>query len=80
MVALLVGFACRAAGVFVVSGPEISIVNGAVRFGQRQHAEAVMVHAIAEEAGLGVLAADDVAKGFFHVAAVDTEIGIFAGG
>ncbi len=69
-----------AASLFIVSGPKISIVDGAVRFGQRQHAEAVIVHAIAEEAGLGVLAANDVAEGFFYVAAVDTEVGIFAGG
>ena len=40
----------------------------------------MMVHAVAEEAGGGVLAGDDAADGFVDVVAVEAEIGIFAGG
>ena len=65
---------------FFAGGPEVAVVDGAVGFGKREHGEAVVVHAVAEVAGRGVLSANDVADGLANLLAVEAEVRIFARG
>ena len=61
-------------------GPEVPLVHGAIGFGQAEHGEAVMIHALPHDARGGVLGGDEVAKRPPDVVAVQPEIGIFARG
>ena len=61
-------------------GPEGALVHGAIGLGERQHGEAVVIHARPDVAGVRVLGADQAPEGLADVAAVDPEVGVLARG
>src|SRR5690606_2683522 len=63
-----------------VTRREITIVDRAVGFGEGQHGKAVMVHAVAEKAGVGILLANNRLDSLANVHRVDAEVGVLAGG
>src|SRR5262245_7800842 len=61
---------------FRFARPEITIVDRAIGLSQAEHRKAVMVHAVAHDAGAGVLLRDDVFHRPADVARVQAEIWI----
>src|SRR5439155_26848757 len=60
--------------------PNLPVVHHAIGLGEREHGEAVIVHAGAEVAGPAILAVDQAAHGSPDIVAVQAKIRIFARG
>ncbi|MFO0006282.1 MAG: hypothetical protein ACK559_34685, partial [bacterium] len=64
----------------VTTGPQGALIDHPIRLGQRQHAKAMVIHAVAQVARLRVLLLDDHPQRFAHLPGVEPEVGVLTRG